>query len=402
MKLVRTFRGLEADLRPTGGIRWGSAGFLMLWLAFWTVGEGLALWILIQGGWSLLTGNPPGEGRAPLELAPSLAGGTFLLFWTTFWTFGGVIAWGELLRILFGRDRLVAAPHGLEVTQGYGLFRFKTDYARTAMRRFYVMPNKGSLNLVTAHGIVQLTNLGGLADRQELARTLNAEYRLAEEPSEAAILPSSWCERSGAGGPALIKNPVTRRRQAWVLGAISAFLVVVAAALVMSALAKPSYGALAAIFAALAGFAVWGTWRLAFTHEAWALSPGRITLQRHTPAGYSTRFEAAALELREEADSDGDPSFQLIALAVNATALPANHPNARSDRRTVLRVVSDPTEPRSLGLWLALRCGIPLTDYTTPEAKAADLEKLRDHLLASGRFGRWAARMIDRMGPRRG
>lgn len=400
MKLVRTSRGLEADLHPAGGIRWGSAGFLMLWLVFWTLGEGLALWILIQGGWSLVTGSPAGEGRAPLELAPSLAAGVFLLFWLTFWTFGGVIAWGELLRILFGRDRLVAKPDTLQVTQGYGLFRCKAEYAQAQMRRYYVVPNKSSLNLVTTNGIVQLTNLGGLADKQELARTLNAEYRLATDPSGEALIPSSWREHAGAGGPALIKNPVTRRRQTWVLGAISALLVVVAATLGMSALAQPSYGALVAIFAALAGFAVWGTWRLAFTHEAWAFGPGRISLQRHTPAGYTTRFEAAALELREEADSDGDPSFQLIALAVNATALPANHPNARSDRRTLLRVVGDPTEPRSLGLWLAQRCGIPLTDCTTPEAKAADLEKLRQQLLSSGRFGRWVARVLERMAPR--
>lgn len=253
---------------------------------------------------------------------------------------------------------------------------------------------------MTTNGIVQLTNLGGLADRQELACTLNTECWLIEDPAGEALLPASWRERSGAGGPALIKNPVTRRRQTWALGAVSALLVVVAAGLVTSSLAQLTHGALAAILTALAGFALWGTWRLAVSHEAWALGPGRISLQRHTPSGYTTRFEAAALELREEPDSDGDPSFQLIALAANATALPANHPGARSDRRTLLRVVGDPTEPRGLGLWLAQRCGMPLTDYTTPEAKAADLEKLRDHLLASGRLGRWAARMIDRMGPR--
>lgn len=54
--------------------------------------------------------------------------------------------------------------------------------------------------------------------------------------------------------------------------------------------------------------------------------------------------------------------------------------------------------PRRLGLWLAARAGIPLDDFTTPpQTRDAEIAALRTQLAASGRFGRFANRLIERL-----
>ena len=85
MKLEGTSAGLEAELRIAGFGRFFGAAFLAVWLAGWAVGEAFALWILGVGAWSLLTGQPPEVGRAPLRPELALPVGLFLLFWLAFW-----------------------------------------------------------------------------------------------------------------------------------------------------------------------------------------------------------------------------------------------------------------------------------------------------------------------------
>ena len=69
---------------------------------------------IINGGRSLLTGRPIKPGHQPFAPKAALPVGLFLLFGLTFWTFGGLMALRELLRLLFGRDRILAAAGGLK------------------------------------------------------------------------------------------------------------------------------------------------------------------------------------------------------------------------------------------------------------------------------------------------
>jgi hypothetical protein len=60
-----------------------------------------------------------------------------------------------------------------------------------------------------------------------------------------------------------------------------------------------------------------------------------------------------------------------------------------------MSVVGDPTDVDALGRWLARRCGVPLQDGTTAEARAREAERLREQLAASGRLGRWLAQRLN-------
>src|SRR5262245_40573744 len=122
MKVERTPAGLEMHLRVTGIGRFFSAGFLAFWMCGWAVGEYFALWFLLRAGYALVMGEPLRNGHKPIELAGMLVIGAFLLIWLTLWTVGGVAAGMELLRRLFGRDRILVGPDSLEIKHHYGLF----------------------------------------------------------------------------------------------------------------------------------------------------------------------------------------------------------------------------------------------------------------------------------------
>src|SRR5215831_16294192 len=107
MAVERTIEGFRLTLKSQGAGRYASAAFLAFWLCGWAVGEAFALWMLIRGAWALLTGAPPDAGRAPLAVGPALIAGLFILMWLTLWTVGGIAAMSELLRLLWGEDRLV-------------------------------------------------------------------------------------------------------------------------------------------------------------------------------------------------------------------------------------------------------------------------------------------------------
>src|SRR5215831_9835582 len=110
-----TESGLIAELKVKRFARYIVAGFLACWLAGWTVGETFAIGVLAVGAWSLVTGRPPGFGHEPITATAALAVGLFLLIWLSFWTLGGIAAGRELLRLLFGRDRFMVRPDGLQI-----------------------------------------------------------------------------------------------------------------------------------------------------------------------------------------------------------------------------------------------------------------------------------------------
>jgi hypothetical protein len=64
----------------------------------------------------------------------------------------------------------------------------------------------------------------------------------------------------------------------------------------------------------------------------------------------------------------------------------------------VVRLMNDSPTVRDLAAWLSTASGIDVEDRTTPEARSAELARLRDMLEKSGPLGRWAARLLDRLG----
>jgi hypothetical protein len=394
MHLTRTFQGLEVVLKATGYGRFGGAAFLLVWLAFWVVGEVLVGGLLIWGSWCLLTGQPPGEGRAPLETAPALGVGVFMLFWFAFWTLGGVLAGRELLRLLAGRDRLVLRPDALMVERGFGVFRSGQEIPREQVRRFQRRAHGNILFADTIRGGIELTRYGTAAEFEELAAVLNADWKLSPDAPSGGVLPTGWSETPAPEGDAiLIKDPAVRRKQAAVAWFVFLVLVGVGGYILHASLTQFSLLALGAMVAAGAGFAGWGAYQLTYCRDEWLLGDGCLRLQRRIRGRAEVRFEAVALRLREEKDSDGDPWYKLV--AVSAAASPAlSLREARRHERVIMSAAGDPCDVRNLGRWLAERCRLVLEDGTTAEAKAQEMAQLRAQLAASGRFGRWVARRL--------
>lgn len=396
MNARQTFRGLEFDFRPKGAGRFAGAAFLGVWLTFWLVGEVFALAMLLGGAWFLVTGEPPGAGHAPLRPGPSLFAGAFLLVWLAFWSLGGWLAGSEFLKLLFGIDRLRFTAAGIELERIRGPFRSRQSLPGDRLRRAYLAGRAGALTVETESGTRELTALGDRDERAVAVARLQQEFRLAAEPAAEGHLPDDWREeRAPTGERVLRANPATRRRLAQ--GVTVAFLVAAAAAaaLVRETVADPSLLALTLMVLTAAIAVGWSAWRLHFTHDAWVLQDGALTLRRQTPRSADVRFTARALALREDADSDGDPWYRLVALG-----RPEDASRTPSERRATERAVwsrsGDPTEVRALGRWLAHRCRLPLLDRTTPDAAAEDLAVYRRRLEESGRFGRWAARTLIR------
>jgi hypothetical protein len=381
--------------------RFFSAAFLGFWLAGWTVGEGFAFWMLGRGARSLLTGEPLGAGHKSLGLEAALPVGLFLLFWLTLWTLGGVMAGRELLRLLFGRDRILMGHDTIEIEHSFGLFRWRDTLKRADLRRFYRRPGSVALCVETARGTTELTRLGTPAERAELERTLNAEFHLAAQPAPAGTLPRGWCEvLSLERDPVLVKDPAVRQKQAWTIWIVCVFLALIPLYLLSAARQRPDLLAPVIFFVALAAAAGWEAIWLSFGRNEWRLDKGRLVLQRRFGQNRTPRFEAASLELVEDNSGDNGSSYLLTAVAAGAPARTRSH-SVGQHRRTIHSQSDDPTGPRNFGLWLSQRCRLPFADLTTADAKAKELEALKQQLANSGRLGRVALRIVEGLVPAR-
>ena len=210
----RTLEGWEARLRTRDPGRYVGAAFLTFWLCGWAVGEGLVLWLLIRGAIALLTGTPPGPGRAPLALGPALMVGVFLLVWLTLWTFGGIAAIGEWLRLLWGEDRLLVSSGRLTVTWTSGPLRRRRTFERDAIRRIALVPPRDHLELEYGRERVELTRLGTRAERAEVLAALRSELALADVAITGG-LPDRWeAIVTSDGERVVVPMMSTRRSQA--------------------------------------------------------------------------------------------------------------------------------------------------------------------------------------------
>jgi hypothetical protein len=383
--IERNGAGVEVQLRPTGAGRYFDGTFLGLWLVGWAAGEAFALWLLGTGAWALLTGRPPGAGREPLEVAPALGVGAFLLGWTVLWTVGGVAALHAFCRLWWGRDRLTATGGELHVMRRSGIFVHRNRYSREALRQFYRLEPGRSLMADTADGPVELTQLGTPAQQEEIVAALTTALRLAPPETLPPRLPAEWEEmRAPEGGVLLVKRQATRRIQAHVATVVALALVAIAAALVDAATRQQGFPALAVLVTAPALGMCWVTVRLHFAREEWRVDRGRVTEQRRFLGKVRTRFAGTAVRVSETRDSDGDAWF----------AVDLEGPET-AGRRKIMSQLRDPTEPRRIAAWLAAKAGLPLVDaIPSPVDKEVELAAAIRQLEASGRFGRWIARLL--------
>jgi len=396
--LERTASGFEWRLKVAGFGRFIGAAFLSLWLLGWAVGEAFAVWALVGGGYSLLTGRT----HQPVSLGFALAAGAFLLFWLTLWTLGGIAAGGELLRLLFGRDQFVADPESLKVIRSFGLFRSVKQFSRGQIRRFYRTSPRSPLSVETTDGKTEtLTRLGTPAEQFDLEEALNGLFRLERETEPAGALPKEWCEvLSPERDSILVKDPAVRRKQARTVWILCACLSLIPMYLLSLDRQRPDLLGAIIFFFALAGVLCWGAVWLSFGRNEWRLEKGRLILQRRFGQNRTPRFEAVSLELIEDNSGEDGPSYLLVAVAREAPSRPSPWLHRqRQHWRTMCSRSDTPTEPRNFGLWLSHRCQIPFNDLATPEAKAIEMEALKQQLAASGRLGRAVVGIIDRLAP---
>jgi hypothetical protein len=399
--------GGEIRLRPRGAGRWFDAAFLTVWLTAWAVGEGIVLWILIKGGVALVTGQPPDPAREPLVTGPSVLVGLFLLVWLSLWTIGGIAALTALVKATWAEDYLVVRSGRLMARWSRGLFRFRRAFERGDIRRVLLNGRDHVLTLDIRRERVDLSTLGTADDRRAALATLEAELGLPAGRSREVrpTLPESWeVIVTPEGARAVVPNRRTRRLQTRVAAGITLFL---GGLTVTTLVADPDAVVPACILFALTAATAMGVVRLTRGRAEWRLGSGRLTLRkRYGPAVHDV-LEVGRLVLETTSDSDGDEWVELYALPLDDGAaapdpvrdvwrgLPRN-------RRTVFKRMNDAITVRDFAAWLSRESGIALEDRATPEAKAAELARLRDRLASSGAFGRWAGRMLDRFGAAKG
>ena len=396
----RTNEGWQLRLKSCGGGRYLSAGFLAVWLCGWAVGEAFVLWILITGAVALLTGRPPEPGREPLDLGPALMVGVFLALWLTMWTIGGIAALAELMRLLWGEDRIAVSAGRLTVTWARGPFRNGRAFERDVIRGVALVGRQDHLALETSRKRVELSRLGTRAERIEGARALRAELRLSDAATSVAI-PQAWEEViTPEGDRALVPNLAVRRTQARVASAIAMGLAAVTFLVAREAIGRPDLMIGAAILFVFTMALAAGTLWLARGRWEWRIGHGRLTLRKRFGPNVRDVFEGRRLRLEISTDSDGDPSTILHALAEAAPSPAPATIQWRSLPPKHGRIVAQSAEDgsvRQLAAWLAQASGLELDDQTTPQARAVQLAELRAMLEGSGRLGRWAAKLVDRL-----
>ena len=387
-------------LKPRGAGRFFTAGFLLFWLCGWAIGEGFALWILGNGAAALMTGTPLGSGRTPLQMGPALAMGAFLVVWLAFWTLGGIAAIAALLQMVWAEDRLSTEGGRLVLERQRGPFRRRREFPRDTVRRILISPRNGALALETGQATIELSPLGTLEERAAAARTLQSELGIADValvPPDAT-LPKGWEEVITPEGVRVVApDRSTRRIQARVAAALTFGAGAIAAALIRESLDKLQLLPFAILFSLGAAALALGTAWLARGRREWRIGSGSLTLRRRFGSRVKDVFEARRFELVTTRDSDSDVWITLEAVSeAGGSEPPAVHPMQLvhpKNRRRVTSMTGDPMIPRRLGAYLARAGNVPFVDRTTPEARQADLAALQEQLEKSGPIGRFAVRL---------
>ncbi|MFN0008089.1 MAG: hypothetical protein ACKVXR_09300 [Planctomycetota bacterium] len=403
----RTLDGWQLRLRPRGAGRFVSAAFLMVWLCGWALGEALALWLLAKGAVSLVTGQPLNPGGQPLSFGSAGVVGAFLLFWLAIWTLGGVLAIGELMRSLFGEDRLLVSGGQLTLTRLRGPFRTRRVFERQAIRRIVTLAPLEALVLDAGSRRVELSRLGTRSERVDAVPALLRELAIPQQHLEPGrALPADWQEVvTPEGSRALVPNVSTRRIQARICGILALGAAAITGFVARDSTSQPTLAGLAGIGLLLTGTLLASAVWLARGRMEWRIETGRLTLRKRFGSSVRSEFEARKLVLESRSDTDGDSWHELYGLGEgeHATATSITLPPRRpKNSRRIARRMNDQPAVMDLAVWLAREANLPLDDRTTPEARAAELARLKAALEGSGRFGRWTARWLDRLSERQG
>jgi hypothetical protein len=388
----------ELVFRPRGCGRFAGAAFLLVWLCGWAAGELFALFILGHGLWALLTGHPAFGSDHPIQMAPALGVGAFLLVWLFIWTVGGVMAIHELFRLLYAKDRLVLDRNELLCERRRGPFTSARHLARNEIRRLFVQSAHKALMVQLNSNLLELTDLGTPAERTEAAQRLCAAMELPDEntTAEPAALPDDWQEAIGSRGERLlVPNLQNRRKQALVVGIITGIVWTGLVLLAHESLNNPNVWVVTLMLTVLAVWLARQTRWMFRGRKEWRIERGKLIHQRRFADDVTELFQARALELIESRDSDNDAWYHLHAIELSPA--PLAHSDKTPEKIRIMHSIHDPTESRCLGLWLSQQAGIPFHDrIPTPADKQAELARLKDQLARSGRFGRFAVRLLDR------
>jgi len=357
----------EARLRRRGIGRYVSAAFLGVWLCGWLLGECFALWVLIGGAIALVSGESSASDGGPVQLSAAVAIALFLLVWLAFWTLGGIAAATQLLRELWGEDRITTTSDSLVLEWRAGPFRRRRTIARGEIVDLVLLPRGRGLVVDTARERVEAAQLGSEQEWRALAVDLRRELGIREGTRLLSpALPEEWTEvATPEGGFALAPNPRTRALPKRVAAVVACVLIVATAVFMNGAAGDPSWLVAALVGTATTAALCAGVAWLELGRNEWRIESGRLVLQRRFRDRVTERFHATRLALTESADSDGDDWFELLALREGATAAIFPTRGDRRNRRRIVRRMNDDAVPRRLGLWLATRAGIPLDDHTT-------------------------------------
>lgn len=353
--------GWRITLHANGVLRFLPAAFLLVWLCGWAVGEyfagGMMLalvgHVLGQHEWTswlpVMKGMPP---ERPVQLA--FAG--FLTLWLSFWTWGGLSALGRLLALLCGREEIVIEGDTLELRHMALVTLRRVRIEASEIRGFN--RKNAALLVETRSKRYTIATLGSVEERDELAQLLRDWHRPRRQPNRAAepATPAEGYFHVGvdeSGARTLVADVGLQR-------GIGVVLLVIAAGLLYGAWAIAGYlGSperwLGPIIAGVIGalFLYGGGW-LTLVTESWHPRSGSLELRRHAlGVTWTTLYQPVELELVASTDSDGDSRWTLEL-------------RGEGRSRQFISSSNDPNLPRSVGEWLSEATGVPLREKGEP------------------------------------
>ncbi len=348
-------------LRPRGRGRFVVAGFLLVWLTGWVLGETVAAGALFVFTAQALGLDLPFAANAQTSGVPAAFVIPFLAVWLTFWTIGGIAAAGEALYLLFGREEILVGEATFSVRKVRGVLRGTARVYRRGEVREILLRKAGTLSVRVAgpEGVrdVALTGWGsvpfGLWLRDRLALSMGLDPEAGPGPARRLQtvppgLPPTTLETIGPQGETLLwDNPRGQRQLTGCAGTFfgGALLAAVGTHVWLGEAATPAIVA-ACFFCALTLF-------LATAREAVRADRGVLELRRSLPGWSRTRvFREATLKIEEEEDSDGELVTSLFVETPSARETVRSTSQHRED---VLRLAKE--LERRTGFPLVVRLG---------------------------------------------
>jgi len=202
------------SLRPTGTARYIVAAFMLVWLAGWAFGEAGALFAIgaiLRNSVGRITEQMPDWMSHPATTGAVVFVVLFLTLWLVFWTLGGITAFVQLLRSLWGEDVIALAPDGFELIRRAGPFRRRDAFDRGSIRRIRLRPHDKAI-VIDAGKRSRTITFGTSDERQAAADWLTRSLMLPDEAAMAASAapPASWNAVEDAGATRLRKGSVIR------------------------------------------------------------------------------------------------------------------------------------------------------------------------------------------------